>query len=737
MASPDIVGSTSQRNGIARFGVFELHAASGELRKQGARVRLQGKPQQVLLALLERPGEVVTRQELQRRLWPEDVFVDFEAGLNTAANRLRLTLGDSATSPHFIETLARTGYRFIGAVEWIDAPGRAAAIPDAHAASAPPEASAAHPTALPEGAIEAGSPDLLSPSASPGALLPGVMGSHERRGRVRPLVAAATALAATALALGLAFSLRGAEASALEFRPITFGRGLVWGARFSADGRDVLYSANWDVGPRQMYAVNASDPEARVVGFGDHRLVAIASTGEFALLGADGFLPVAGGTLFRARLGDPQPTMVARNVMAADWLPDGSTLAVARAVDGTNVLEFPSGTPRHTTSGWIGGIRVAPDGRRLAFVEHPVRNDNGGHVRLLDSAGEPRTLSEGWATVGGLGWHPTTGEIWFTASRDGSPKSLWAVTDTGTLRPIAKPAGGLTLRDVALDGRLLASSETTRLEMAALFGEAPQKNITLFDWSRVADISPDGQTVLFDETGAAGGADYLIYTHSLSTGTSTRVGEGRAMALSANGQLVLALGSTERTRLRLLPVQGGTARELPAAGLEYQWARYFPDGKSILALANVPGAPLRIFVQPPEGPPYPLTPPTMVRNVAISPDGANVALLQGDNTLTIYPVAPDSTPRLVANGQNLAPLLWTADDWLYVQRLGAYTQLPTELLRLHLPTGRIEPWRTIGPEDIVGVNALTKVMVSANERTVVFNYRRSLSELFVSGATGR
>ncbi len=122
----------------------------------------------------------------------------------------------------------------------------------------------------------------------------------------------------------------------------------------------------------------------------------------------------------------------------------------------------------------------------------------------------------------------------------------------------------------------------------------------------------------------------------------------------------------------------------------------------------------------------------MVRNVAISPDGANVALLQGDNTLAIYPVAPDSTPRLVADGHNLAPLLWTADDWLYVQRLGAYTQLPTELLRLHLPSGRIEPWRTIGPEDIVGVNALTKVMVSANEGTVVFNYRRSLSELFVS-----
>ena len=737
MASPDIAASTSRRNGIARFGVFELHVASGELRKQGVRVRLQGKPQQVLLALLERPGEVVTRQELQRRLWSDDVFVDFEAGLNTAANRLRLTLGDSATSPHFIETLARTGYRFIGAVEWIDAPSRARVVPDARTMPAPLDPKSDHSATQLDESFGSNAGAVLHPTGATAALVASALVARQRRRHLGVMVAAAAALGATVFALALAFPLRVADAAAIEFRPITFGRGMVWGARFSPDGHDVLYSANWDDGPRQMYAVNPSDPQARVVGFGDHRLVAVASTGEFALLGADGFLPVAGGTLLRARLSDPQPTTVARNVMAADWLADGSTLAVARAVDGTNVLEFPTGTPRHSTSGWIGGIRVAPDGRRLAFVEHPVRNDNVGHVRLLDATGPPRTLSEGWANVGGLAWHPTTGEIWFSASRDGSPKALWAVTDTGALRPIAKPAGGLTLRDIAADGRLLASSETTRLEMAAVSGESPQKNVTLFDWSRVADISPDGQTVLFDETGAAGGADYLIYTHNLSNGTATRVGEGRAMALSTDGQFVLALGSTERTRLRLLPISGGTSRELPATGLEYQWARYFPDGQSILALANVPGAPLRIFVQPLGAPPYALTPPTMVRNVAIAPDGTRVALLQGDNTLAIYPVAPGSTPRLVANGHNLAPLLWTADDWLYVQRLGAYTQLPTELLRIHLPTNRVEPWRTIGPEDIVGVNALTKVMVSANERTVVFNYRRSLSELFVSRDTSR
>ena len=102
--------------GTLQFGAFELRMDTGELRRNGIRVKLQGKAFQILQALLERPGEVVTREELQHRLWPGDTFVDFESGLNTAANRLRLTLGDSAENPRFIETIARTGYRFIGTV---------------------------------------------------------------------------------------------------------------------------------------------------------------------------------------------------------------------------------------------------------------------------------------------------------------------------------------------------------------------------------------------------------------------------------------------------------------------------------------------------------------------------------------------------------------------------------------------------------------------------------------------
>jgi cholera toxin transcriptional activator len=105
---------------VARFGLFELDLSAGELRKSGVKLRLQGQPFQVLALLLERAGEVVTREELQQKLWPSDTFVDFDHSLNTAINKVREALNDSASSPRYVETLARRGYRFIAPVQTPD-----------------------------------------------------------------------------------------------------------------------------------------------------------------------------------------------------------------------------------------------------------------------------------------------------------------------------------------------------------------------------------------------------------------------------------------------------------------------------------------------------------------------------------------------------------------------------------------------------------------------------------------
>src|SRR3954463_4609677 len=104
------------RSRLVRFGAFEADVQTGELRKDGVKLKFGGQPFQVLAILLERPGDVVTREELQKRLWP-DTFVDVERNLNTAINKIREVLGDSAESPRFVETLPRKGYRFIASVE--------------------------------------------------------------------------------------------------------------------------------------------------------------------------------------------------------------------------------------------------------------------------------------------------------------------------------------------------------------------------------------------------------------------------------------------------------------------------------------------------------------------------------------------------------------------------------------------------------------------------------------------
>jgi cholera toxin transcriptional activator len=114
--SPEI----ARKSAIARFGVFEADLDARELRKQGRRLRLQDQPFAVLAILLERSGTVISREDLRQKLWPADTFVDFDHSLNTAVNKVRETLGDSASSPRFVETVARRGYRFVGEVQWED-----------------------------------------------------------------------------------------------------------------------------------------------------------------------------------------------------------------------------------------------------------------------------------------------------------------------------------------------------------------------------------------------------------------------------------------------------------------------------------------------------------------------------------------------------------------------------------------------------------------------------------------
>src|SRR5690242_12017023 len=143
-----------QVRGRLRFGVFELDLRAGELRKQGMRVRLQEQPFQVLTMLVEHPGEVVTREELQKKLWSADTFVDFDHGLNKAINKIRDALGDSADTPRFVETVARRGYRFLADVRLCAPVPVATSVQQVEAAvTAPPPLLVAVPPSVPHAVV--------------------------------------------------------------------------------------------------------------------------------------------------------------------------------------------------------------------------------------------------------------------------------------------------------------------------------------------------------------------------------------------------------------------------------------------------------------------------------------------------------------------------------------------------------------------------------------------------------
>ena len=280
MASSSEFQPASGPSTVVQFGPFELDRSAGELRKQGTRIRLQPKPMQILCALLEKPARVVTRDELKARLWPDDTFVDFQSGLNTAVNRLRLALGDSADHPRYIETEARTGYRFIA------------------------------PTRLkPEDAVR-----VVALSAPP------------ERPRKRSHLVRWWAVAAFGLVgVGVVASVRLRMPNPpLAFRQITFRRGQVSGARFAEGSRGILYAAQWENEPRRIYQAHVGDPVSRLMGFEGLSLAAVSRTGELAVLRSGGTMNIRGGTLARVTVNGALMQPVAEDIFGADWSSDGT-----------------------------------------------------------------------------------------------------------------------------------------------------------------------------------------------------------------------------------------------------------------------------------------------------------------------------------------------------------------------------------------------------------------------------
>ena len=699
---------------VVQFGPFELRTDTGELRKHGIRVKIQAKPLAVLRALLERPGEVVTRDELRDHLWPADTFVDFESGLNTAANRLRLGLGDSADSPRFIETLPRVGYRFIAPVVVVGGMGVAPAAEPGGVSFAVVGKLATLETATPREAPVSDAPPL-------------------RGGWIRTKAAAYTAtgiLLALLAAVGLYLRYGRPGLRTPVFHQVTFQTGWIGTARFVPGGNSLVYTRRAE-GRGRMYLLNTDSPESRPLDFERSSLLAVSRTGELAILtwGPSGF-PMDHAELARVPLNGGSPRVIGHGAYGADFGPDGETVAIVK--DGGRVIEY-AGKVVYQSSGMVTAMRVSPSGDRIAFLDHAMRDDDAGVVRVVDMKGNVRTLTRRWSSVSGIAWAPSGREIWFAASDVGIDRALRAVTLDGNDRLISSAPGVLRLLDIARNGRVLLARDDNQMTMSGrLSGDTAERDLTWFDGSHVEDISADGNLVLFTESGEASGAHYWVYVHNRKTNSTTRIGTGRAMALSPDGTRALAIDPSERKHLQLIPVDDGPAGRISGEGLEYQWAKFFPDGGSLLVAGAFPGQPAALFRQSLHG-----GKPELLRTGGayldfdfntIAPDGVHIAGMTPAGKCMIIALGTDDV-RPCQTDATLVPVRWAADGvHLY---MAGIVSIPYKVVLADPATGHTEVVRTLNPQTGNGMQWLSKVAVTPDGEYFAYSLQHLVSQLFV------
>jgi DNA-binding winged helix-turn-helix (wHTH) protein len=690
-----------------RFGPYELDTDSAELWKSGARVKLQLQPFRVLALLASQPGRLLSREEIQREVWSDGTFVDFEQALNFCIRQIRAALGDHATTPRYIETLPRRGYRFIGEVEVIEPPPPSSDATPAEGTPVPPAAEIPTVRLFPR----------LQPIAARSWL-------ETQARRLAPWVAG--------LVLGLILAttaawMRTPGPEPPAFHRLTFGRGYLGAARF-APGGDVVYSAAFEGKPLSVFAVREQNLDPRPIPAAGPHLVGVSPAGEVAFLD-EGAARGAwdGATLTRVPLAGGPAKAVLADVRAADW--DGEDFAAVRGSGALRRIEYPVGhvlceaiRPTH--------VRLSPQRDRVAFLEHPMRGDDRGDVVVVDRKGVRTTLSSDWSSAQGLAWSPDGREVWFTASKIGADNALHAVTLDRRLRMVAPALGRLVLHDIAPDGRVLVERTTMRQETYfRRVDDEGERDLSWLDLSQLAQLSPDGRQLLFVESGEGGGPEYTTYLRRTDGSAPVRIGPGAPTALSPDGAWVLTVPVLARDRLQLVPTGAGEVRVIQDPGIvDYEWAGFLPGGREIVFAGRERGQDTRMYVRPlGSGPARAITRPGVsVWTNTVSPDGSALAAPCGDRWC-LYPLA-GGDPQPIAGTEGRLVIGWGDGDVLYVRDP---ERLPARLFRVHVPSGRVEPWRELAPADRAGVVSVHQVAITPDGRAYAYSFSRLLSDLYV------
>jgi serine/threonine protein kinase len=517
------------------------------------------------------------------------------------------------------------------------------------------------------------------------------------------------------------------------YQRVTFDEGTVYSARFTPDYHSIVYGAAWNNKALQLFSTVGDSLLAQPLNVTDASLLAISKNGELALAlhgEHSSHLQIEKGTLARAPLAGGSPREILEDVAWADWDSKGE-LAVVHRVNGRDRIEYPISHVIFQGKGWISHLRISARGDRIAFINHPSLWDDRGSVGMIDLAGNLTTLSRDWDSADGLAWSSDGKEIWFTAAVSGYTRSLMAVTTAGKIRTVLSIPAGLTLQDMAPDGRVLVSLDAERTAMATSTRGGKPADISWHDWDVAKDISRDDQSVLFEDASEAAGPNYSVAIRKLDGTSPIQLGEGSAGGLSPDGKWAISIIAGSPGRINLYPVGPGQPRSIPVAGLETVHngvSHFLADGKRITINGNEPGHGVRCYILELDGGKLNPVTPEGITGGLLSPD-AKYIIGNNDPTATVYSTGGVAPHRIPGLEPGFIPLQWSEDDSAVYGHIPR--QIPTKIYKVNVATGEKTFIQDLQPDTAAGLVLISPVVVSHDVTRFAYSYYKVMSVLYI------
>lgn len=520
-----------------------------------------------------------------------------------------------------------------------------------------------------------------------------------------------------------------------SYRRLTYEAGTVYSARFGPDFRSIVYGAAWNGKPLQIFSTVGDSLLSQPLNLSDANLLAISRTGELAVA-LRGYhaahLETEGGMLARAPLAGGSPREVLENVSWADWDAKGELAVVVHHARDPDRIEYPIGHTLYQSKGWISHLRFSRQGDKVAFMDHPAAWDDGGHVSFLDLQGHLTMLSTDWESEDGLAWSPDGKEVWFTAVEAGVNRGLLAVNLSGRTRRVLDLPAGMTLEDVAPDGRALVSIDAEHVAMATTARDGKTIDLSWHDWSIAKDISPDGQSVLFEDSSEASGPHYSVAIRKIDGTPPVRLGEGSSGSLSPDEKWTISILPGSPGRVTLVPLGPGQPRTIPVTGLEHidnGVAHFLADGKRITLNGNEPGHRVRTYLANLDGgKPVAITPEGITGGL-ISPDGQYILHVNEAGGVAVYPT-PGTASHLIPNLKpGFIPAQWSNDN---SSVYGSFPgEVPMKVYKVNLISGEKTLIQELQPGTTTGVVNIAPLVVTRDGSRFAYSYYQVSSVLYL------